>query len=71
MVANICYGKQRCLFTINEEHFKDPCPPGTKKYLTVLYACGMALAYINKSNSVSIKLSSQTYLYNHLHGMEF
>lgn len=41
VVANICYGKQRCLFTIDEGHFRDPCPPGTKKYLTVLYACGM------------------------------
>ncbi|XP_056593249.1 protein eva-1 homolog C isoform X4 [Triplophysa dalaica] len=39
VVTNICYGKQRCLFTIDEEHFNDPCPPGTKKYLTVLYAC--------------------------------
>ncbi|XP_051971984.1 LOW QUALITY PROTEIN: protein eva-1 homolog C [Xyrauchen texanus] len=39
VVTNICYGKQRCFFTIDEIHFKDPCPPGTKKYLTVLYAC--------------------------------
>uniref|UniRef100_A0A672LY24 Eva-1 homolog C n=1 Tax=Sinocyclocheilus grahami TaxID=75366 RepID=A0A672LY24_SINGR len=41
VVSNICYGKQRCLFTIDEEHLKNPCPPGTKKYITVLYACGM------------------------------
>nr|XP_055064130.1 protein eva-1 homolog C isoform X2 [Misgurnus anguillicaudatus] len=39
VVTNLCYGKQRCWFTIDEKHFKDPCPPGTKKYLTVLYAC--------------------------------
>ncbi|KAK2871021.1 hypothetical protein QQF64_002139 [Cirrhinus molitorella] len=39
VVSNICYGKQRCLFTVDEEHFKNPCPPGTKKYMTVLYAC--------------------------------
>uniref|UniRef100_A0A8C1I768 Eva-1 homolog C (C. elegans) n=1 Tax=Cyprinus carpio TaxID=7962 RepID=A0A8C1I768_CYPCA len=39
VVSNICYGKQRCLFTVDEEHFKNPCPPGTKKYITVLYAC--------------------------------
>ncbi|XP_051540324.1 protein eva-1 homolog C-like isoform X2 [Myxocyprinus asiaticus] len=39
VVTKICYGKQRCFFTIDEEHFKDPCPPGTKKYLTVHYAC--------------------------------
>ncbi|XP_051541616.1 protein eva-1 homolog C-like [Myxocyprinus asiaticus] len=39
VVRNICYGKQRCLLAIDEEHFKDPCPPGTKKYLSVLYAC--------------------------------
>jgi len=41
VVSKICYGKQRCLFTVDQEHFKDPCPPGTKKYITVLYACGM------------------------------
>lgn len=41
VVSNICYGKQRCSFTVDEEHFKNPCPPGTKKYITVLYACGM------------------------------
>lgn len=40
VVSNICYGKQRCLFTVDQEHFRDPCPPGTKKYITVLYACG-------------------------------
>ncbi|XP_058645879.1 LOW QUALITY PROTEIN: protein eva-1 homolog C [Onychostoma macrolepis] len=39
VVSNICYGKQRCLFTVDEEHFKNPCPPGTKKYIAVLYAC--------------------------------
>ncbi|KAK7125649.1 hypothetical protein R3I93_021124 [Phoxinus phoxinus] len=39
VVSKICYGKQRCLFTIDQEHFQDPCPPGTKKYITVLYAC--------------------------------
>ncbi|XP_073771114.1 protein eva-1 homolog C isoform X2 [Danio rerio] len=39
VVSNICYGKQRCLFTVDQKHFKDPCPPGTKKYITILYAC--------------------------------
>ncbi|XP_067289072.1 protein eva-1 homolog C isoform X5 [Pseudorasbora parva] len=39
VVSNICYGKQRCVFNVDQEHFKDPCPPGTKKYITVLYAC--------------------------------
>ncbi|XP_056322784.1 protein eva-1 homolog C isoform X2 [Danio aesculapii] len=39
VVSNICYGKQRCLFTVDQKHFKNPCPPGTKKYITVLYAC--------------------------------
>ncbi|TRY98690.1 hypothetical protein DNTS_033437 [Danionella cerebrum] len=39
VVSSICYAKQRCFFTVDGEHFKDPCPPGTKKYITVLYAC--------------------------------
>uniref|UniRef100_A0A8C2I3L7 Eva-1 homolog C (C. elegans) n=1 Tax=Cyprinus carpio TaxID=7962 RepID=A0A8C2I3L7_CYPCA len=67
VVSNTCYGKQRCLFTVDEEHFKNPCPPGTKKYITVLYACGMnALISIKislkaKSNSIIVSNSLMAY----------
>ncbi|XP_072514561.1 protein eva-1 homolog C isoform X2 [Salminus brasiliensis] len=38
-VRSLCYGKQRCLLAVDDEHFRNPCPPETKKYLTVLYSC--------------------------------
>ncbi|XP_026856711.2 protein eva-1 homolog C isoform X1 [Electrophorus electricus] len=39
VVRRACYGKQRCLLHIDDEHFRNPCFPGTRKYLTVLYSC--------------------------------
>ncbi|XP_017344965.1 protein eva-1 homolog C [Ictalurus punctatus] len=38
-VKNLCYGKQRCLIIINDQQFRNPCTPETKKYLTVVYSC--------------------------------
>ncbi|KAI4888789.1 hypothetical protein NFI96_028291 [Prochilodus magdalenae] len=38
-VRRECYGKQRCLIDIDDQHFRNPCAFGTKKYLTVLYSC--------------------------------
>ncbi|GAA6102733.1 protein eva-1 homolog C [Tachysurus ichikawai] len=38
-VKKLCYGKQRCLFIINDQQFRNPCTPETKKYLTVIYSC--------------------------------
>ena len=39
-VSRSCYGKQRCTVAVDNHTFRDPCMPGTRKYLTVLYACG-------------------------------
>ncbi|XP_036451780.1 protein eva-1 homolog C [Colossoma macropomum] len=38
-VRSVCYGKQRCLLAIDDQHFRNPCAPGTKKYLTIFYSC--------------------------------
>ncbi|XP_063059392.1 protein eva-1 homolog C [Engraulis encrasicolus] len=38
-VSKKCNGKQRCFITISDHIFKDPCPPRTTKYLTILYSC--------------------------------
>ncbi|XP_076130539.1 protein eva-1 homolog C isoform X1 [Alosa pseudoharengus] len=38
-VSKKCYGKQRCSIAINDQTFRDPCPPRTTKYLTILYSC--------------------------------
>ncbi|XP_062870103.1 protein eva-1 homolog C isoform X2 [Trichomycterus rosablanca] len=38
-VRSKCYGKQRCFLSVDDQHFRNPCPPGAKKYLTVLYSC--------------------------------
>ncbi|XP_054636563.1 protein eva-1 homolog C-like isoform X2 [Dunckerocampus dactyliophorus] len=34
-----CYSKQRCAVTVSNKTFKDPCSPGTRKYLSVLFSC--------------------------------
>ncbi|KAG7322424.1 hypothetical protein KOW79_013770 [Hemibagrus wyckioides] len=38
-VKKLCYGKQRCHFIVNDQQFKNPCMPETKKYLRVVYSC--------------------------------
>ncbi|KAM3869239.1 protein eva-1 homolog C [Diretmus argenteus] len=38
-VSESCYSKQRCVVSVSNQTFKDPCFPGTRKYLSVLYAC--------------------------------
>ncbi|XP_054556284.1 protein eva-1 homolog C isoform X2 [Talpa occidentalis] len=39
VLSRRCYGKQRCKVMVNNHHFRSPCLPGVKKYLTVTYAC--------------------------------
>ncbi|XP_032331899.1 protein eva-1 homolog C isoform X2 [Camelus ferus] len=39
VLSRRCYGKQRCRILVNNHHFRSPCLPGVKKYLTVTYAC--------------------------------
>nr|XP_057942476.1 protein eva-1 homolog C isoform X2 [Doryrhamphus excisus] len=34
-----CYSKQRCAVAVSNKTFKDPCAPGTRKYLSVLFSC--------------------------------
>uniref|UniRef100_A0A3B4AVE1 SUEL-type lectin domain-containing protein n=1 Tax=Periophthalmus magnuspinnatus TaxID=409849 RepID=A0A3B4AVE1_9GOBI len=38
-----CYNKQRCAVAVSNQTFRDPCFPGTRKYLSVLYSCGRSL----------------------------
>lgn len=40
LVTKACYAKQRCVIAVDDQNFRDPCFPGIRKYLTVLYACG-------------------------------
>ncbi|XP_024117180.1 protein eva-1 homolog C isoform X2 [Oryzias melastigma] len=39
MVSESCYSKQKCAVTVGNQTFRDPCFPGTRKYLSVLYSC--------------------------------
>ncbi|XP_041439333.1 protein eva-1 homolog C isoform X2 [Xenopus laevis] len=39
LLAQRCYGKQRCKMTVNDENFGSPCLPGVVKYLTINYSC--------------------------------
>uniref|UniRef100_A0A8D3DGF0 SUEL-type lectin domain-containing protein n=1 Tax=Scophthalmus maximus TaxID=52904 RepID=A0A8D3DGF0_SCOMX len=38
-VSNSCYGRQKCAVAVGNQTFRDPCAPGTRKYLSVLYSC--------------------------------
>uniref|UniRef100_A0A8D3E4K7 SUEL-type lectin domain-containing protein n=1 Tax=Scophthalmus maximus TaxID=52904 RepID=A0A8D3E4K7_SCOMX len=42
-VSNSCYGRQKCAVAVGNQTFRDPCAPGTRKYLSVLYSCGRTL----------------------------
>ncbi|XP_069800842.1 protein eva-1 homolog C isoform X2 [Dendropsophus ebraccatus] len=39
LLAQRCYGKQRCRMVVHDKHFGSPCMPGVVKYLTVNYTC--------------------------------
>ncbi|XP_037543910.1 protein eva-1 homolog C [Nematolebias whitei] len=39
LVSKSCYSKQKCAVAVGNQTFRDPCFPGTRKYLTVLYSC--------------------------------
>ncbi|KAG7217021.1 hypothetical protein INR49_027560 [Caranx melampygus] len=38
-VSKSCYSKQKCVVAVSNQTFRDPCFPGTRKYLSVLYSC--------------------------------
>ncbi|XP_071362372.1 protein eva-1 homolog C isoform X2 [Trachinotus anak] len=39
LVSKSCYSKQKCAVTVSNQTFRDPCFPGTRKYLSVVYSC--------------------------------
>ncbi|KAM4546569.1 protein eva-1 homolog C isoform 2-T2 [Fundulus diaphanus] len=38
-LSKSCYSKQKCVVAVSDRTFRDPCFPGTRKYLSVLYSC--------------------------------
>lgn len=38
-VSKLCYSKHKCIVAVSNQTFRDPCFPGTRKYLSVLYSC--------------------------------
>ncbi|XP_029375000.1 protein eva-1 homolog C [Echeneis naucrates] len=38
-VSKSCYSKHKCAVAVNNQTFRDPCFPGTRKYLSVVYSC--------------------------------
>ncbi|XP_068122197.1 protein eva-1 homolog C isoform X2 [Hyperolius riggenbachi] len=43
VLAQRCYGKQRCRLVASDKHFGSPCLPGVAKYLAVNYSCDVKL----------------------------
>lgn len=46
-VMRLCDYKSRCVVTVNETYFGNPCK-GVYKYLTIIYACGEYRTLFNK-----------------------
>ncbi|MEQ2217132.1 hypothetical protein XENOCAPTIV_022595, partial [Xenoophorus captivus] len=44
VVSKSCYSKQKCVVAVSNQTFRDPCFPGTRKYLSLLYSCGRTLS---------------------------
>ncbi|XP_033996399.1 protein eva-1 homolog C isoform X1 [Trematomus bernacchii] len=38
-VSTSCYSKHKCAVVVSNQTFRDPCFPGTRKYLSVVYSC--------------------------------
>ncbi|CAN9501867.1 unnamed protein product [Ophioblennius macclurei] len=39
LVSESCYSRQKCAVAVGNQTFRDPCFPGTRKYLSVVYSC--------------------------------
>ncbi|KAG9351766.1 hypothetical protein JZ751_023017 [Albula glossodonta] len=67
LVSKNCYAKQRCVITVNDQNFRDPCYPGIRKYLSILYACGAAPypkgSRLPESSGVIVSNSLMAYAY--------
>uniref|UniRef100_A0A3Q3EUX0 Eva-1 homolog C n=1 Tax=Kryptolebias marmoratus TaxID=37003 RepID=A0A3Q3EUX0_KRYMA len=54
LVSKSCYSKQKCVVAVGNQTFRDPCFPGTRKYLTVLYSCGRTLFFLLPSSPADV-----------------
>lgn len=53
LVSKSCYGKQKCVVAVSNQTFRDPCFPGTRKYLAVVYSCGTTLVCLHSQNTIT------------------
>ncbi|XP_063298911.1 protein eva-1 homolog C isoform X2 [Pelobates fuscus] len=58
VLAQRCYGKQRCKMTVNDQNFGSPCLPGVSKYLTINYSCVPKIILTEVDPKVSILMPS-------------
>uniref|UniRef100_A0A3Q4HES9 Protein eva-1 homolog C-like n=1 Tax=Neolamprologus brichardi TaxID=32507 RepID=A0A3Q4HES9_NEOBR len=58
LVSKSCYSKQKCAVPVSNQTFRDPCFPGTRKYLSVIYSCvPQSLLRVADPNIVSLTSS--------------
>ncbi|XP_008276111.1 protein eva-1 homolog C isoform X2 [Stegastes partitus] len=53
LVSKSCYNKQKCAVAVSNQTFRDPCFPGTRKYLSVIYSCATQRLFCLLSNSTT------------------
>uniref|UniRef100_A0A3B4H4E2 Eva-1 homolog C n=1 Tax=Pundamilia nyererei TaxID=303518 RepID=A0A3B4H4E2_9CICH len=56
LVSKSCYSKQKCAVPVSNQTFRDPCFPGTRKYLSVIYS-PQSLLRVADPNIVSLTSS--------------
>ncbi|XP_042079293.1 protein eva-1 homolog C isoform X2 [Haplochromis burtoni] len=58
LVSKSCYSKQKCAVPVSNQTFRDPCFPGTRNYLSVIYSCvPQSLLRVADPNIVSLTSS--------------
>uniref|UniRef100_H3CX49 SUEL-type lectin domain-containing protein n=1 Tax=Tetraodon nigroviridis TaxID=99883 RepID=H3CX49_TETNG len=54
LVTKSCYSKQKCVVAVSNQTFQDPCFPGTRKYLSVVYSCAVPQTLLREADPYSL-----------------
>lgn len=61
-VSKSCYGRQKCAVAVGNQTFRDPCFPGTRKYLSVVYSC-VPLALLKEADPEILSFTTSATAY--------
>lgn len=61
LVSKSCYSKQKCAVAVSNQTFRDPCFPGTRKYLSVIYSCVVPQTLLREADPSIFKSTSSPF----------